>query len=156
MPQERMKAVASQNNLTLYDVLVQYMNENYSQAMSMSTTKNIKFEDKDGRQIFVQLKWNQGHSQGHRRLNGELIIKEITIEPKGGDVMTKAVARLVSHENAQMWGLNKVVLESVLDRPLFDKLQARGWVRKVSSSNLYFYVPGYTEPSLMEIFFLLK
>jgi hypothetical protein len=139
---------AMRRNLTLYDVLVQYMNENYSQAVSMSTTKNIKFEDKDGRQIFVQLKWNQGH----RRLNGELIIKEITIEPKGGDVMTKAVARLVSHENAQMWGLNKVVLESVLDRPLFDKLQARGWVREDSSSNLYFYVPGYTKPSLMEIF----
>ena len=59
--------------------------------------------------------------------------------------MTIAVVRLVSHANAQMWCLNKVVLESVLDRPLFDKLQARGWVRKDSSSNLYFYVPGYTE-----------
>lgn len=110
--------------------------------MPKSTLQNIKFQDKDGRQISLELKWKQGHKQINGEPNGELVIKEISIEPRGEeeDVMTKAVANLVSNPNVKLWGFNKVVLTCISDQHLFQELQSEGWSRNnISSNNLYFY-----------------
>jgi hypothetical protein len=160
-PKERMKAVAKlwrsqgKSKLTfrmkdgdsLYDVLVEYMEKNYEQGIGFC--EDLRFTDNTGRKIFVQLKW----FGGDRRYNGELIVKVIKIEPKGGNVLTKAVEALVQHPDVNKWGLNKVVLESIQDKELFVKLQKRGWATRPGMySNLYWNAPGYKEPNFSDLF----
>ena len=161
-PNDRMKAVAKlwmsqgtqkltfrmKDGDSLADVLAEYMEENYKQHSAMMTTKNIRFTDNNGRNIFLQLKWFLGDI----RFNGEFIIKEISIDPKGGNVLTKAVEELVRHPHVKKWGLNKVVVEAIMDHRLFLKLQERGWEAKPGIyNNLYWNVPGYKEPTLDDL-----
>ena len=74
--------------------------------------------DNNGRKIYIQLKW----FGGDRRANGDLIIKVIKIEPAGGNVLTNAVENLVQHPDVHKWKLNKVVMESIIDRALYNKM----------------------------------
>ena len=106
--------------------------------------------DNNGRKIYIQLKW----FGGDRRANGDLIIKVIKIEPAGGNVLTNAVENLVQHPDVHKWKLNKVVMESIIDRALYNKMIKRGgWFEKVGMyPNLYWNVPGYIEPTFEELF----
>jgi hypothetical protein len=124
------------------------MTEIYPESAPYLSKRDIRFVDEGGRNIFLQVKW----FKGDRRSNGELIIKEISITPRGGDILTTAIRRLITHPNIQLWGLNKVKLESIMDYPLFEKLKQRGWTSKPGDySNLYWYVPGYKEPTFQEL-----
>ena len=100
------------------------------------------------REVFLQLKWFKG-SPG---VNGDLIIKVVSIKPRGGNAITLAVDELLKCKDAVKWGLNKVVMESILDRELFEKLKLRGWVERPGIyNNLYRYAPHYREPTLEDI-----
>lgn len=113
----------------LYDVLVEYMSENYNENMGMLTTKNINFKTVQGREVFLQLKWFKA--------NGELIIKEVMISPKGGNLLTSSVKTLLEHAKHE-WQLQKVLMESVLDKKLIEKMKSRGWTSRYGNdSNLY-------------------
>ena len=130
---------------SIYEFLHTYMERVHNKD---SLSENFNFVDENGREVFLQLKWFKG-SPG---VNGDLIIKVVSIKPRGGNAITLAVDELLKCKDAVKWGLNKVVMESILDRELFEKLKLRGWVERPGIyNNLYRYAPHYREPTLEDI-----
>uniref|UniRef100_A0A6C0KUW5 Uncharacterized protein n=1 Tax=viral metagenome TaxID=1070528 RepID=A0A6C0KUW5_9ZZZZ len=99
-------------------VFLKYLHENYANGFGMSTTSTIPFALGEVAGS-VQLKW--------WKQQGTLIIKEIQINPIGGNLLTPAVNAVLSDPTATKHGLQTIVLESVLSPDLRKKLISRGW-----------------------------
>ena len=99
--------------------LVAYLRRNAHNASSMETFEELSL-DGDMHTGCIQLKW--------WKVQGQLIIQGISIEPQGDNLLTASVKSLIRRPEAVDLGLREVVLQCVPHSALLERLVQRGWM----------------------------
>ena len=122
---------------TVAQTIIAFMDRNYTVGNGMMTTATHETVDVglDGAIIngLLQLKW--------WKANGELIIKEAHLLPRGSNVVTYACKDVLAARDLR-WNLHHIKLESVMNPTLIQKLCERGWKQSADGDGNLYLLPG--------------